>query len=137
MCSSDLSATGAGPFFTSQNAAATPAGLLGLQTLTGTPFDVQLTEFATAIMLNGTGAPTPTHGFTTYDFPSAVTVVGGGGTYPFPVTGTTPAGFEGSWTGPIGNAGLRIHDFVSNTGKAGEITVQVEEPAQLVIVRVR
>ena len=129
--------------FLSQNAASTPTDLLGLETVTGRSFDGLLVDYAVAVMLSGTGAPAPAHGFTTYDFPSALSILPGGTTvpYPYPVTavGSNPSATftsGGTWSGPIGNAGLRIHDFVSN-GSAADLTVQVEEPAKLVVVRLQ
>lgn len=135
---------GDGAFFKTQTSSATPSGLPGLLTLTGKPIEALLPEYAAAVMLNGTGAPTPSLAFTTYDFPSAATVLPGGPDvpYPYPVTAVDSnpsASFSfGSWSGPLGNAGLRIHDFVSNgTGDGADITVQVEGPAKVVVVRVR
>jgi hypothetical protein len=131
-------------FFSEQNSSASPPGLPGLLAVTGRPIEALLPEYAAAAMLNGTEAPLPTRGFTTYDFPSATTVLPGGfGAYPYPVTGTTSdpsVSFVtgGTWSGPLGNAGLRIHDFVSNgTGDGADVTALVEGPAKLVIVRLR
>jgi hypothetical protein len=99
------------------------------------------------VMLNGTEAPLPAMGFTTYDFPSAMTVLPWTTfvSYPYPVTVTGTAtdpsvsfSTGGIWSGPIGNAGLRIHDFVSNgTGDGADVTVQVEGAAKVVVVRLR
>lgn len=133
------------PLFAEQNSSATPSGLPGLLTLTGKPIETLLAEYAAAVMLNGTEAPLPAMGFTTYDFPSAMTVLPKATfvSYPYPVTvtgtATDPsASFApgGIWSGPIGNAGLRIHDFVSNgTGDGADVTVQVEGAAKIVVVR--
>ena len=132
------------PFFTEQNSSANPPGLPGLLTLTGKPIEALLPEYAAAAMLNGAEAPPPQMGFTTYDFPSATTVLPGNlGPYPYPVTGTASdpsVSFAtgGTWSGPLGNAGLRIHDFLSNgTGVGADVTAQVEGPAKLVVVRLR
>jgi hypothetical protein len=130
--------------FRQQNASSTPPGLAGFPVVTGRTYEQLLTEYAAAIMLNGTGAPVPARAFRTYDFPSAMTALAGGPSvpYPYPVTaaGSNPsASFaSASWTGPIGNGGIRIHDFVSNgTGTGTEVTVQVEPPARVVVVRLR
>jgi hypothetical protein len=130
--------------FRQQNQSSTPPGLAGLPVVTGKSYEALLTDYAAAIMLNGTGAPAPARAFTTYDFPSATTVFSGipAVAYPYPVTsaGSNPsASFaSGSWTGPIGNGGVRIHDFVSNgTGTGTEITVQIDPPARVVVVRLR
>ena len=135
----------AGGFFRLQNAGGTPAGLAGLPVITGKKFTALLVDYAAAIMLNGTGAPPPARAFTTYDFLSATTFVSGipAAPYPYPVTavGSNPSAsfaVSRSWQGLIGNAGLRIHDFVSNgTGTGADITVQVEHPARVVVVRLR
>jgi hypothetical protein len=134
------------PLFAEQNSSATPSGLPGLLTLTGKPIETLLPEYAAAVMLNGTEAAAPTTGFTTYDFPSAMTVLPLTTfvSYPYPVTVTgtatdpsAPFAPGGTWSGPIGNAGLRIHDFVSNgTGDGADVTVQVEGAAKVVVVRV-
>jgi hypothetical protein len=130
--------------FRQQNVASTPPGLGGFPVITGKAYEQLLTDYAAAIMLNGTGTPTPERPFRTYDFPSAMTALAGGpaAPYPYPVTavGSNPsASFaSNSWTGQIGNGGIRIHDFVSNgTGTGTEITVQVEPPARVVVVRLR
>ena len=132
------------PLFSEQNSSANPPGLPGLLTLTGKPVEALLPEYAAAAMLNGSEAPPPQMGFTTYDFPSATTVLPGNfAPYPYPVTGTASdpsVSFAtgGTWSGPLGNAGLRIHDFLSNgTGVGADVTAQVEGPAKLVVVRLR
>ena len=62
------------------------------------------------------------------------------GRYPYPITGT-PANpsvpFQTNvWSGPIGSAGLRIHDFVSNgTGTGVRIEVDAGDEARVVVVR--
>jgi hypothetical protein len=130
--------------FRQQNTASTPAGLGGFPIFTGKNYEALLPEYAAAIMLSGTGAPAPARAFTTYDFPSAISAFSGGpaAPYPYPVTavGSNPsASFAtNTWTGQIGNGGIRIHDFVSNgTGTGTDITVQVEAPARVVVVRIR
>ena len=132
------------PLFSEQNSSANPPGLPGLLTLTGKPIEALFPEYAAAAMLNGSEAPPPQIGFTTYDFPSAATVLPGNfGAYPYPVTGTASdpsVSFAtgGTWSGPLGSAGLRIHDFVSNgTGDGADVTALVDRPAKLVIVRLR
>ena len=132
------------PLFSEQNSSGNPPGLPGLLTLTGKPIEALLPEYVAAAMLNGSEAPPPPMGFTTYDFPSAITVLPGNfGPYPYPVTGTASdpsVSFAtgGTWSGPLGNAGLRIHDFLSNgTGVGADVTAQVEGPAKLVVVRLR
>ena len=130
--------------FATQNSTSNPSGLVGLLTLTGKPIEGLIPEYAAAVMLSGTEGASPGTGFTTYDFPSATSVLpGNSGSYPYPVTGTgsdpsVPFAPGGVWSGPLGNAGLRVHDFESNgTGDGADITVQVEGPAKIVVVRLR
>jgi hypothetical protein len=128
--------------FRQQTSSSTLPGLAGLPVLTGKSFQALLVEYAAAIMLNGTGGPAPQRAFTTYAFPSAATVPAQGapgGRYPYPVTGTSSVGFgTGSWSGPVGNGGLSIHDFVSNgTGAGIRVTVDVEDAARVVVARLR
>ena len=142
---SAASAPGAdGALFQLQNDGGTPAGLAGLSVVTGRKFGALLADYAAAIMLNGTPAPAPARAITTYDFPSATALNLSGAPaapYPYPVTsaGSNPSASYASRTfsGPIGNAGLRIHDFVSSGPTATEVTVQVEAPARVVVVRLR
>ncbi len=120
----------------------TPVEPGALTTVTGKTFRQLLEEFAAATSLDGTGAPAPSYGFTTYDFPSATASVTystkPAGSYPWPVT---PAGegFQSAlFRGPIGRSGIRIYDFVSNgTGTGALIQVNMAAPSDLVVVRVR
>jgi hypothetical protein len=130
------------PFFLKQTSSETLAGANGFPELTGKSFAALLPEYAAAVMLNGTTAPAPARAFTTYNFPSAAMSFSGGqapaGRYPYPVTGNTSLPFAtGHWTGPIGNAGLRIHDFTSSGTASAEIVVDVAQPARVVVVRLR
>ncbi len=134
------------PFFAQMTSAATAPGPSGLATLTGTTFSDLLIEYASAVILDGTGVSPPARAFTTYDIASVMGIDVGpdppDAPFPYPVTavGSDPSwSFQsGSWSGPIGNAGLRVHDFVSNgTGTHAEIVVQVGPPARLVIARLR
>ena len=132
-------------FFLQHTSSATPSGLPGLPALTGKTFEELLVEYAAAVMLNGTGAPPVERVFTTYDFTSATLAPFGDpvpGRYPYPVTGTPESPsvpFQTNvWSGPIGSAGLRIHDFVSNgTGAGVRIEVDVGDEARVVVVRLR
>ena len=133
-------------FFRQQTGNGTPPGLSGLEVLTGKTFEDLLLEFAAAVMMNGTSAPAPSRAFTTYDFPSATTIFKSGipqTPYPYPVTASgsdpsAPLGSDTTWSGPIGNAGLRIHDFVSNgTGSGAHLIVQADSPARVLVARLR
>jgi hypothetical protein len=130
-------------FFRAQNDSLTQAGLAGLQSVAGREFPVMLEEYAAALMYNGAGTSTPIPGFVTYDFPSAMSDLVGvsEGQYPWPVTGVTESSATFSaatFTGPIGETGIRIHDFLSDGTQPGiEIHVEVSAPATLVLVRLR
>jgi hypothetical protein len=135
---------GDAPFFLTQTSKETPAGLNGLPVLTGKSFAGLMVEYAAAVMLNGAGTPLPTRAFTTYNFPSAAAIISSGapaGRYPYPETGTannpSVSFAAGTWTGPIGNGGLRIHDFTSNGSASAEISVTTEQPARVVVARLR
>jgi hypothetical protein len=102
-------------------------------------------------MLNGTGAPRPDRGFTSYDFPSmnrTFTYTGKPeGDYPWAVNLPDPANqnsmpFNSAInTGPIGQSGVRIFDLTSNgTGLGLEVKVSTQAnpiPFRVVLVRVR
>lgn len=132
-------ATGAeAPLFLQQNRAATTAGLPGIKAITGRSFAELMTDFAAAMMLNGTGAPAPARPFTTYDFPSATSIVQGRPAAPYPYVLTSGSFAARSWSGQIGNSGIVIHEFTSSgTGTGTEITVRAEAPARVVVTRLR
>ena len=137
---------GDAPFFAQMTSVATAPGSSGLATLTGTSFSDLLSEYASAVMLDGTGVSPPARAFTTYDVANVMEIDVGpdppAAPFPYPVTavGSNPSwSFQSrSWSGSIGNAGLRIHDFVSNgTGMHAEVIVQVGSPARVVVARLR
>jgi hypothetical protein len=125
----------------------TASGGEGLRDVLGKSFEELLEEFVAAVMLHGVSSA-PGGGFSTYDFLSLTTVLGGSppGLYPWPVT-TSGSGtsapltrsFESArYTGSIGPTGVRIHDFTSNgTGVGARLTVETTVPVRLVIVRLR
>jgi len=134
--------------FKQQNDSLTPGGAAGLTAVTQKTYEQLLEEYFIAVMLHGTGAPQPTRAITTYDFITAtdVLVTQPNGSYPWPVTErntqtgvTTPASFNSAtYSGPIGNSGVRIHDFLSNgSGTGAQIEVSVIPPAKIVVVRIR
>ena len=137
---------GDAPFFAQMTSVATAPGSSGLATLTGTSFSDLLSEYASAVMLDGTGVSPPARAFTTYDVANVMEIDVGpdppAAPFPYPVTavGSNPSWSvqSRSWSGSIGNAGLRIHDFVSNgTGMHAEVIVQVGSPARVVVARLR
>lgn len=124
--------------FAKQNVAGTTAGIPGLKTVTGKTFADLMAEFAAALMLNGTGAPAPARAFTSYDFVSATAIrqIPQQQRFPFPIASGSFA--TRRFTGQVGNAGIAIYELTSNgTGTGAEITVQVEAPARVVLVRTR
>jgi hypothetical protein len=136
--------------FRLQNDSLTVSGPDAYPDLVGRTFSELMEEYAVAVMLNGTGAPVPALGFTSVDFPSAMSSswvysiqTRPLGLYPWPVTwndeGPGSVTMETAfYQGPIGESGLRVHDFVSNgTGQGAEITVEVPAQARVVLVRVR
>jgi hypothetical protein len=136
--------------FHAQNDSLTVAGPDAYPDLVGRSFADLMEEYAVAVLLNGTGAPPPPRAFTSVDFPSAISApsVSSGatrpfGTYPWPVTmteiGPGSVSLEtASYSGHIGESGLRIHDFTSNgTGVGAEVTVFAPAGARVVLVRVK
>lgn len=144
------------PLFRQQNDSLSPAGVAGLQAVTGRSFPELMVEYAVAIMLNGTGAPAPARAYTGYNFPSAVEIwcfaadnppcegspPGPAGTFPWPVTtlstGVMSRPFvDATYSGKIGAAGLRIHEFSSTGGNDAEILVSAPTGTRVVVVRVQ
>ncbi len=134
-----------GAFFRSLNDTTTPPGPEGIRLATGRSVERHLEDYATAMMLNGTGAPPPERAFTTYDFPSATFELfrpdyQPEGLYPWPHTGPEPAGFEtATYSGDLAPAGIRFHDFVSDgVGDGLDVEVSVSGgAARVVIARLR
>ena len=135
-----------GSFFLALNDTSSSAGVAGIRATTGKPIEVLLEEYATAMMLNGTGAPEPERTFTTYDFPSATFQLfrpdfHPEGLYPWPHTGPEPVAFDdASYAGNLASAGIRFHDFESD-GAGDGIEVEVSATGggsiRVVIARIR
>jgi PKD repeat protein len=131
---------GGAAFFLAQNSSATASGTAAFPSLTGgKTYDDLLSEYASAIMLNGTGAPQPSPSFASYDFVTACEIFSNPnppGIYPWLVA--EESFLTNTYGGRIGPSGLRIHDFTSNGTGAG-IGVNLDMPAagKLVIVRVQ
>ena len=134
-----------GAFFTMLNDTTVPPGPNGIRVVTGKAVGAHLEDYAAAMMLNGTTVPPGELSFTTYDFPSATSELfrpgfQPEGTYPWPRTGTEPAGFDThSYEGGLGPAGIRFHDFVSDgTGEGIDVEVlPTGNGVRVVIVRIR
>ncbi len=133
-----------GDFFTALNDTTVPAGVEGLEEVTGQPISQLIVEYATAMMLNGTNAPQPGLAFHTYDFPSATFQLfrpefQPGGFYPWPRTGPEPARFHsGTWVGGLAPAGIRFYDFQSDgTGAGIEIEVFARDLPDMRVVFTR
>ncbi len=133
-----------GALFRQLNDSLTVSGTPGLTAVTGKSTQVLLEEYATAMMLNGTGAPEPTRRFTTYDFTTASQILRPEfqppGTYPWPSSGPNPEDFAtATFSGSLAPGGLWINDFESDGANDGiEIRVSTDSgtAARVVIVRV-
>jgi hypothetical protein len=136
--------------FRVQNDSLTTSGPRGYPEFVGRTFSELMEEYALAVMLNGTGAPLPARPFTSVDFPavmSSTSVYGAStrpqGVYPWSVTltedGPGSVSLEtATYWGPMGESGLRVHDFTSNgTGRGAEVTVYAPPRARVVVVRMR
>ena len=135
------------------NDSLTATGVAGILSVTGAPsWGALLEDYAVAIMLNGTTAPSGPRAFTSYDFPSfhttfEYTAAGAEppGNYPWPVNvaGETPTApfASASNNGPTGPSGIRIFDLTSNgTGLGVEVKVSTDmrtQPFRIVLVRVK
>ncbi len=146
------------PLFKTLNATATLPGIPGIEATVGQTFPRLLEQFAAAIMLHSTEAPEPARAFTSYDFVTSVEVFcfaadhppcegsppGPTGSFPWPVT-MTDNGIptrslqqNATFTGTIGPAGIRIHDFVSNgTGTGAELAITGDARSRIVVARIR
>ncbi len=136
--------------FRAQNDSLTVPGPDAYPGLVGKTFADLMEEFAVAVMLNGTESPAPPRGFTSVDFPSAISAPSvysdatrpfGGYPWPVTLTDTGPGSVSletANYLGQMGESGLRIHDFTSNgTGTGAEVTVFAPSGARVVLVRVR
>jgi hypothetical protein len=131
-------------FFSSQNDSLSASGVPGILDLTGKSWRQLVEEYAAAIMYNGTGAPQPARAFTTNDFVSGLTELllesaQPEGYYPWPVnlsgSATTSAFTSGTYSGPVGASGIRVHDFTSNgTGVGMDVSV-ILSGGRVVVVR--
>lgn len=144
--------------FSALNATAAVPGIPGIEAELGVPFPRLLERFAAAVMFHSTPHAPAGLDFTGYDFPTAVEVFcfaadnpacsgsapGPTGYWPWPVT--TNSDGTPSWTlqqptefsGSIGPAGMRIHDFVSNgTGVGAELVISAPSQARIVVARIQ
>ena len=142
----NATARGDGSFFTALNDSTTPRGVYGIEMVTGRSVSRHMEDYAAAMMLNGTGAPEPEPGFTTYDFPSAtLELLRPGfqpeGAYPWVHTGTEPVGFEDAiYSGTLAPGGIRFHEFESDGTGAGievEVTSSRDAVVRIVVARIR
>ncbi|MDT8342624.1 MAG: Ig-like domain-containing protein [Longimicrobiales bacterium] len=149
-------------FFRAQNDSLTPAGVTGLEQLTGSTFQNLLEDFAVAAMFHMEASEPATGGYTSYDFPSAVETFcfavspaedpnnscgnpasGPPGTWPWPVTTSTNAVMwapfaDGAFSGSIGPTGVRIHEFRSDgTGNGIALRATASQPARVIVARVQ
>ncbi len=114
---------------------------------TGLLWSELLEEYASAIMLNGTGAPQPDWAFTSYDFPDVTSGLLQAphqppGFYPWPVNvsgdNTTQTFSSYVNSGAIGPSGIRVYDFTSDgSGLGMEVKVaSTKGPIRIVVVRI-
>jgi len=112
---------------------------------TGLLWPALLEEYASAIMLNGTGAPQPEWGFTSYNFVEATSGLLQNqppGFYPWPVNvsgdNTTQTFSSYVNSGAIGPSGIRVYDFTSDgSGLGMEVkVVTTKGPIRIVVVRI-
>ncbi len=126
-------------FFRALTDSTTPPEPDGLQGKTGKSFGQLLEEYVVAVSLTGTGAPEPPLTYTTYNFVSATSNLLKNqtpGIYPWPVTPLGTGFQSGTYAGPIGASGIRIHDFVSNgTGTGALLQLTMHAPSRLIVVR--
>jgi len=136
--------------FREQNDSTALAGPAAYPELMGRSFEELMEEYALAVMTNGTEAPAPQRPITSFDFPSAMAsgfVYSSArrpfGGYPWPVTlneaGPGSVSLKtATYRGPMGESGLRIHEFLSNgTGQGAEVTAYAPADAWIVVVRLR
>jgi len=135
-----------GPFFISLNDSLIASGDQGIRDMTGKGWDELLDEYASAIMLNGTGAPQPDRAFGSCDFPDVTTGLlveqsQPPGFYPWPVNvsgdNTTQTFQSFVSTGTIGPSGIKVYDL-SSDGTGDGISVKVsatKDPIRIVVVR--
>ncbi|MDE2875364.1 MAG: putative Ig domain-containing protein [Gemmatimonadota bacterium] len=143
----NAAARGDGSFFTALNDSTTPRGTAGIVVVTGRSMSELLVQYTAAMMLNGTEAPEPEHGFTTYDLPSATFELlrpefQPEGLYPWLHTGPEPVGFDDAfYSGTLAPGGIRFHEFESDgTGTGIEVEVSTSDAigaVRVVIVRMR
>lgn len=141
-------ALGDASFFTSLNDSLTASGPQGIKDATGLLWTDLLDRYVSAIMLNGTGAPQPDWGFSTYHFPDGTTdllTTQRDGFYPWPVNvqgdNTTSTFASLINAGSLGPSGMRIYDLTSDGSGLG-IDVRVEttttpNPVRVVVVRIQ
>lgn len=124
-------------FFRAQTDSLTPKGIPGIEQVLGEAFLSLLARYAAAIVFEASGEEGPP-GFSSYAFGSAIAAAGAGDGYPWPVTGSLPVPLEsGLFSGPIGESGLRFHDFVTVGGTEGaELQLDLTETGRVVVVRV-
>ncbi len=141
---------GDAPFFKEMVDSTTASGTAAHAQLTGRSFDQLFEDLVVAMSLHQTEAPPPARAFSTWDFVSsaqifaAPAVLDPPGTYPWPRTADASSGQlydpfgTHSYTGKIGPAGMHFYDFQSTgSGSGMEVTVTVDEPARVIVTRIR
>ena len=130
-------------------AAETPAGVAGLEQITGRSFAELMLEYATAISLTGTGAPRlpGVPRFSTYDFTGleGICCLDEPGRYPWPVT-TSGEGPDATLWVPLGVSrtmereiranGVQVYDLRASARGAGAV-IEIGAPDHVGIVVAR
>ena len=138
--------------FARLNDAAVPAGLDGVEEVTGHSFAELMVAYAQAVSLAGTGAPevAGVPRFSTYDMTGMNRIpfsrLLSTGRFPYPVTITGSGEHAPLWlplaepttiTGSMGPNGFRIHDFrAERAGDHATIWVTAPEHVRLVVTRI-
>jgi hypothetical protein len=136
------------PLFTTLNDSLTAPGVQGLNDVTGRSWNELMDEYLSALLLNGTGAPQPEWGITSYDFPDVTSELvepphQPSGIYPWAVNvsgDNITAPFSAFLNqGPIGPSGVRVYDLTSEgVGLGLEVEVETtRDPVRVTIVRIQ
>lgn len=142
-------------FFRQMNDSLAGPGLDGLQAATGKSFAALMEEYALGLMLHATDVAPAGTAFDLYDFnliegfcfaadnpPCEGSAPGPAGSFPWPVTaqedGTMSVPFgTHTFSGSIGNGGVRIHEFESTGAGDLQVTIDAAQPSTIVVVRIR
>jgi hypothetical protein len=145
--------------FRALNDSLAPGGTAGISQQTGKSFLDLVEEFVVTLSLHETDAPAPALDFATVNYVSTTGIFCNPnplGVFPWPVTATGTRGDcdaqprieedsnpaatlqTATYTGPIGAAGVRIHEFVSNgTGTGAQFRLEMTPPGKMYVIRLK